>query len=43
LRIDSAPGRGVTLRLTLPNQPASTLAQQRLSPMYDDGKVAISV
>ena len=43
LRIDSAPGRGVTLRLTLPNQPASTLAQQRLSPMYDDGKVALSV
>jgi signal transduction histidine kinase len=43
LRVDSAPGRGVTLVLTLPNQPATTIAQQRLSPMYDDGKVAISV
>ena len=43
LRINSAPGRGVTLTLTLPNQPVLTLAQQRLSSMYDDGKVAIGV
>lgn len=43
LRIDSGPGRGVTLALTVPSPQASTFSPQRLSPLYDDRKAAFSV